>query len=258
MSLIEFRGVSFVYGDDIKELINNVSFCVSSGEFDSLIGLNGAGKTTLLKLLTAQLFPDKGNIFIKGKEIHDYSENELAKIIAFVPQDYSSNLPFSVFDFVASGRTPFMNFFGVPKSSDIDVIEKYLDLLQISKLQKSSITEISGGELRRAMIARALVQEPEVILLDEPNAHLDIEHQLAIFKLLEKLNLENGITILTVSHDLNLTAMFSQNVLFLQNGSLLKSTSKEFLTRKNISKYFHVNSDVTEKTTNLNITILRD
>jgi iron complex transport system ATP-binding protein len=258
MSLIEFSNVSFFYGDNENYLINDVSFSVAAGDFDSLIGLNGAGKTTLLKLLTAQLFPVEGTIRIHDKEITDYSLNELAKIVAFVPQDYSSNLPYAVFDFVSSGRTPFMNFFGVPKSDDIEVIEKYLDLLQISNLRNKAITEISGGELRRTMIARALVQEPEVILLDEPNAHLDIEHQLAIYKLLEKLNLENGKTILTVSHDLNLTAMFSKNVLFLQNGNLHKSSSKEFLTQKNISKFFHVNSDVTESTNNLNITILRD
>ena len=257
MSLIEFRNVSFSY-DDENYLINDVSFNIASGDFVSLIGLNGAGKTTLLKLITAQLLPVQGSILIKGKEISDYSQNELAKNIAFVPQDYSSNLPYSVFDFVAAGRTPFMNFFGVPKSKDIEVIEKYLDLLQISELRNNAVTEISGGELRRVMIARALAQEPEVILLDEPNAHLDIEHQLIIFKLLEKLNSENGKTILTVSHDLNLTAMFSNNILFLRNGNLLKSSSKQFLTKDNISKYFHVNTDVMESKNTLNITILRD
>ncbi len=258
MELINLNNLSFNYGKEKKNLIDNISLEIKKGDFDFLIGLNGAGKTTLLKLLTRQLLPTSGQINLKGKSIEDYPLKKFSRVVGYVPQSYESLIPFTLFDFVASGRTPYMNFFGIPSETDLLSVNEYISLLEIEKIADKKITEISGGELRRAMLARALAQNPEVLILDEPNAHLDIEHQLKIFKLLEKLNREKELTIITVSHDLNLTAMFSKNIILLEKGNVVKTDSKDFLKEDIIKKYFNVNTEIKIKNNFTTVTIVRD
>ncbi len=258
MSFLELNNLSFAYEKSSSLLLNNVSINFDKGDFDFLIGLNGAGKTTLLKLLIRQILPVSGEIFFNSKNAAEYTHKELARFIAYVPQDYGSVFPYTLFEFVAGGRTPFMNYFGIPKRNDIEAIDKYIGMLGLEKLKEKSITKISGGELRRAMLARALVQQPELLILDEPNAHLDIEHQIKMFELLEKLNLEEGLTIITVSHDLNLTSMFSKNIVLLNEGKAIKSRAKEFFTEGNIKKFFNVDVAVSDRETFTNVTILRN
>src|SRR5690606_22832745 len=127
-------------------------------------------------------------ILFEGKDYKTFSRKELAKRISFVPQKYYSVYPFSIFEIVAMGRTPYLNLLGFEKDDDIKKINNVLDLVGISHLKNKSINSVSGGEAQRAFIARALVQEPDLILLDEPNAHLDLEHQISIFDLLKSLN----------------------------------------------------------------------
>ncbi len=257
MSFLELKKVSFKYDDSLPLLLNEISINFTQGDFDFLIGLNGAGKTTLLKLLIRRLFPSSGEITLERKNISSFSAKELSRIIAYVPQDYGSIFPFTIYDFVAGGRTPFMNYFGIPNNNDKKVIDKYLDMLGIAGLKKKALTKVSGGELRRAMLARALAQQPKILILDEPNAHLDIEHQIKMFELLEFMNKEEGLTVITVSHDLNLTSMFSKNVVMLNGGRAVKSRASEFFNRENIKKYFNVNSEINARENFTNVTILR-
>jgi len=255
---LELKNVSFRYDESLPLLLDDVSVTFDEGDFDFIIGLNGAGKTTLLKLLIRRLSPLNGEIILEGKNISEYKSKELSKIIAYVPQDYGSVFPYTIFDFISGGRTPFMNYFGVPDKSDIEVIEKYLVMLGLEKLREKALTKVSGGELRRAMLARALIQQPKILILDEPNAHLDIEHQILMFELLEKLNSENKLTVITVSHDLNLTSMFSKNVILLNEGKAIKSTGSEFFKKENIKEYFKVNSEIVKHDKFTNVTILRN
>ena len=253
---IELQKIRFGYPKG-KRVLDNVSFEIQSGEFAFVIGLNGSGKSTLLKIIARILEPQSGEVLFDGENSERFSAKEFARTLAYVPQNYSPAFPFSVFDFVATGRTPYLNFYGILKNRDKEIVEKNLLLLGIKNLAEKSITEISGGELRRVMIARALSQEPKILLLDEPSAFLDIEHQISIFEFLKKLNQEQGLTILTVSHDLNLTGMFAESVILLENGEATKFPKKEILTSEKIKKHFGVNAFISEKEENIHVTITR-
>ena len=252
---IRAENIEFAY-DENSPLLKNANFEIRSGDFVSVIGLNGSGKSTLLKLLARELKPLQGEIVLGEKRINEFTPKELAKTIAFVRQNYFPAFPISVYDFVATGRTPFLNFYGILKEHDKKVISENLRLLEIENLADKLVTEISGGEFRRATIARALSQESEILLLDEPSAFLDVEHQISIFKFLKRLNAERGITIITVSHDLNLVGMFSNGVILLEKGSVLQSGKDGILNAAQIKKHFGVNSLITNEKEKIYVTIL--
>jgi iron complex transport system ATP-binding protein len=154
------------------------------------------------------------------------------------------------------GRTPYLNLLGFEKEDDLIKINNALELVGISHLKNKSINSISGGEAQRAFIARAIAQEPELILLDEPNAHLDLEHQLSIFNLLKKLNDEEQLTIIMVSHDLNLAGCYSKRIVLMKSGNIFLDDEKsKVLTQDNISKVFRVNSKIYNEGNNINVAI---
>ncbi len=253
---ITVENIKFRYDPDIP-LLEEIDFSISESAFAFIIGLNGSGKSTLLKTMARLLKPANGAIKLDGKNIERYTAKALAKVLAFVPQNQDFAFPYSVYDFIATGRTPYLNFYGVLRNRDKEIIERNMRLLDIEKLSDKSVTEISGGEFRRAAIARALSQEPEILLLDEPSAFLDIEHQISIFEFLQSLNADEGLTVITVSHDLNLTGMFADEVVLLENGKATKFDKREILTREKIKKHFRVNSVVTATGENINVTITR-
>ncbi len=254
---IHLQNIRFRYSNAIP-LLEDVSLKINSASFTFIVGLNGSGKSTLLKILAGLLKPESGNVKLGDFYLSEFSEKRLAKTLAFVPQNYSPAFPVSVFDFVAMGRTPYLNYFGTLKKRDTEIINENLELLEIKKIERKSVTEISGGELRRAVIARALSQEPKILLLDEPSAFLDIEHQLSIFEFLEKLNKEKKITLVAVSHDLNLVGMFASEVALLENGKTYVFTKEEILNAEKIKRHFGVNSLAIRKNNDINITIVRE
>jgi len=202
------------------------------------------------------LVPYRGEIFFNDKPYSSYSRKEIAKRVSFVPQKYYSVYHFSVYEIVAMGRTPYLNLLGFEKEDDLIKINNALELVGISHLKNKSINSISGGEAQRAFIARAIAQEPELILLDEPNAHLDLEHQLSIFNLLKKLNNEEQLTIIMVSHDLNLAGCYSKRIVLMKSGNIFLDDEKsKVLTRDNISKVFRVNSKIYNEGNNINVVI---
>lgn len=255
--MLQLKEIGFKYGntnDDFE--LSGISLHIESGEFVTILGPNGSGKSTLLNLILGDLIPDKGEILFNNKSYLSYSRKEIAKRVSFVPQRYYSVYPFSIYEIVAMGRTPYLNIFGFEKEDDIEKISNALNLVGISHLKNKSINSVSGGEAQRAFIARAIVQEPELILLDEPNAHLDLEHQLAIFNLLKKLNIEQKLTILMVSHDLNLAGCYSKRIILMQSGKIFMDAEKSLvLTEANISKVFRVNSKIYSEGNNINVAI---
>jgi iron complex transport system ATP-binding protein len=225
--------------------LNEINLTFSEGEFVSIIGPNGSGKSTLLKILSGLILPLRGSVFFNGQELSRYKPKELAKKIGYVPQNTFSVYPFSVYEIVMMGRTPHLNFTGFENRHDKEVVNEALEYVGIFKLRNKGINEVSGGEAQRAFIARAFVQEPEIILLDEPNAHLDIHHQIAIFDLLKKFNQDKKLTIIAVSHDLNLTGHYGQRGILMNNGQIISDDLiNVILTEKNILNIFGVKSRV--------------
>jgi iron complex transport system ATP-binding protein len=238
MHALRIDNVSFGYRRGIPTL-RNVSFSVHQGEFLTLVGPNGSGKTTLLKLLDRLLLPDEGTIFLGEKPLAHFSRAELARQIAFIPQDTGILFPFTVAEVVLMGRAPHTYGAMFENEHDRQIAVDMMRLTDILHLAQQPITAISGGERQRVFLARALAQQAGILLMDEPNAHLDIAHQLEAFSLIRKLNQEQNLTVVCVSHDLNLAATYSDRVGILVCGSLTAlGTPHEVLTESTIRAAF--------------------
>lgn len=246
MNLLEIKNLSFNYpGSTLsKRVLNDISFNVKKGEFVSILGPNGSGKTTLLKILAKLLTPTQGILSLNGIDYTEFKSKDFFKIIGYVPQKFYSIFPYTVFEIVLMGRTPYFGAYGFESDQDIYKVNTVLKLLELEELAHKSINEISGGELQKVIIARALAQNAEILLLDEPSTHLDLKHQLAIFNHLKKINTA-GKTIISVSHDINLSALYSDRIIFLKEGSILEDGSiSEVFTEEIIRKTFDVSSKI--------------
>jgi len=260
MFLVELDKVSFSYTHKIPYscfFIKDLDLKIGRGEFISIIGPNGSGKSTLLKMLSGIIRPSSGQIMLRRKNYKDYSRKELARTISYVPQNTLTVFPFTVFEIVLMGRNPYMNYFGFEREDDIRIAERSLEQVGISSLRNEPVNEISGGEAQRAFIARALAQEPELILLDEPNTHLDLKHQISVFNLLAELNKTSQTTVIAVSHDLNLAGNFSRRIVIMNEGMIHSDDSTEkILTEENIRDLFQVNSKIISSDSGRQINIL--
>ncbi|MDL1892781.1 ABC transporter ATP-binding protein [Sphingobacteriales bacterium CHB3] len=241
MHALTVNQISFNYRDGIPTL-RDVSFHVEKGEFFSLAGPNGSGKSTLLRLLDRIYVPRSGTILLDNKNLTEYPRSELARRIAFVPQDTAVQFPFTVLELVLMGRSPHSRGAMFESEHDRTVALEMLERTDTGHLAHHPVTMLSGGERQRVVIARALAQQPEILLLDEPNAHLDIAHQLEIFTIIKKLNEESGLTVVSVSHDLNLAGAYSNRIGMLVCGSLAAlGTPGDVLTEANIRSVFQTN-----------------
>ncbi len=256
---VKVQEISFWYNHE--PVLRDISFDVEQGEFVSLIGPNGAGKTTLLKILNRLLIPQKGKVFIFNRNLNSYSRKEIAQIIGFVPQDNVFMFPYTVMEVVLMGRTPYLKGIGFESKKDIEIALEVMDLTKTEHLADKPVTSLSFGERQRVLIARALAQQPKIILLDEPNAHLDISHQIEIFALLKTLTKEKNVTIISVSHDLNLIASYSDRVILLSNGQIYSIGKPDVvLTRENIKDVYGVDVLIDSNPANgkLRVTLLPD
>lgn len=225
--------------------LRDINIEISKGDFTGVFGPNGCGKSTLLKLLSGALNPNSGQVFLHDKNIKNINRKEIARQIAFVPQSTPSIFAYTVYEIVAMGRTPHFGVFGFEGENDRAIINESLEILELDLIADKCINEVSGGEAQRAYIARALAQKPDILLLDEPNAHLDLKHQVIIHNLLQRLNEEQNITIISVSHDLNLSANFCKSAILLNEGMLYCSGNiPDVLTEANIKKIFELDSKV--------------
>ncbi|MBW2176385.1 MAG: ABC transporter ATP-binding protein [Deltaproteobacteria bacterium] len=217
---IKADGLSYAYGR--TEVLKQVCFSVEQGDFFTIIGPNGSGKTTLMKLLSGIEKPVGGTLDILGRVIQSYKKKDLAKKIAFVPQIVPMDFPFSVMEVVLMGRSPYQGTLGLERPRDIEKAKQAIVFTGVEHLADRKLNALSGGERQRVFIARAICQEPEIMLLDEPTASLDLAHQIRIMDLMEKLKREKKITIVMVSHDLNLAAMYGTRLLLLNRGEIVK------------------------------------
>jgi iron complex transport system ATP-binding protein len=227
-------------GYDEKIVLQDISFEIKEGEFLGIIGPNGSGKTTLLRTLTRILRPISGKITYKGEELSRLSLKQLAKDIAFVPQETFSAFSFTVLDIVMMGRYPHLGRFELESKRDYDIAKKALETVGCLELVNEDLDKISAGERQRAIIAKALAQEPGMLMLDEPTSRLDIGHQIEIFDIIKRLNIDKRITVITVLHDLNLAGDYCDRLVLMDRGRVFKIGSVgEILTYQNIEKVYN-------------------
>lgn len=222
-----------------EDVIKRVSLDINQGDFLGIIGPNGSGKTTLFRLVTRVLNPREGRIYLRDKDIFQMDLKEFCCKVAFVSQDISVGFSFNVMEIVLMGRIPHLKRLQFETKKDIEIAQKALSLTDALSLRDKRIDELSAGERQRVIVARALAQEPELLFLDEPTAHLDIGHQIQILDLLKKFNRQNNLTIAMILHDLNLASAYCQRIALLDKGTVFKEGGpEEVLTYQNIEAVY--------------------
>ncbi len=244
-SIIDLKNITLKYGD--YEVLRDISFNIKKGEFTSIIGPNGAGKSTVLKAIMKNIELASGDISIKGKSIKNITHKEKACIIGFVPQEFNISFDFTVYDIVAMGRNPYIAKFKKSKFDDKKIIEESLQKTNTYEFKDKYFNSLSGGEKQRVIIARALAQQPEILILDEATSSLDIHHQLDILELIHSLNREDGLTVLTIMHDLNLASRFSDKIVLLSKYGVIKSgTPSEVIDEQVLKNVYDMDMVVRE------------
>jgi iron complex transport system ATP-binding protein len=225
--------------------LRRVSFEVCDGEILGLLGPNGSGKTSLLKLLGKIMRPETGSIALFGSDLTGMVQDVVARLVAFVPQEQQQIFPFSIMETVLMGRFPHRDCgrfgsFGWEQESDLRMAQDAMKDMDVLHLADRSIHDVSSGERQRAIIARALAQQPRVLLMDEPTAFLDLNHQVEICRILRKLNDERGLAVVLVSHDLNMASQYCDRIMLMENGALFRiGTPDDVITPDALRAVYH-------------------
>lgn len=219
------------------QILKGVTTEINQGNFVVLFGPNGSGKSTLMKCMNKVLNPQVGYVEVDGKSVENYSHLDLAKKIAYVPQNEVKVTGIKVFDMVLSGRKPYISW--KPSDKDYNIVKEVIESLKLEHIAMKDISELSGGQQQMVYIARAIAQEPKILLLDEPTSALDVKHQLEIMQLLKSLS-DKGITIIVTLHDINLATKYAHKYLMLQNGKLFAEGGKEILTEQHLEGLYGV------------------
>lgn len=206
-----------------QAVLRDLSIEVPEGAFFIIIGPNSSGKTTLLRAMAGTIKPQQGRVEIWGDPVGHFSKKSLARLVAVVPQRVATDIPFTVQEVVLMGRSPHVGWLGLEQPKDLELAAEAMTFTNVAHLAQRPLPQLSGGELQRVSIARALCQQPRLILLDEPTAALDPAHQVSIMDLMAQLQQERGLTVVMVSHDLNLAAMYGEQLLLLKEGQAIKA-----------------------------------
>lgn len=230
--IIEGENIRFSY--DVVEVLKGINISIGKGKIIGLLGANGVGKSTLLKILSGILHPKSGRLLYNGKEIKKLDKREIAKRIAYVPQNSIFGFPFSVAEVVLMGRAPYVGRFEFERENDWEIALHAMEAVGISHLKDRLVTEISGGERQLTSLARALAQEPEIMILDEPATFLDVKHKTEIIKLLRKLKDERGISAIAATHDIFSALFYFDEIIMLKDGKICAEGSSEEVLREEI------------------------
>ena len=243
MVVLTIDGIDCSYGS--VNVLKGVNFAVDSGEFLGILGPNGSGKTTLLKSISRVLKPQKGAILIDTEDIYKMKTVDVAKQLAVVQQETPVTFDFTSLEVVLMGRNPHMPRFKMEGKKDLDIAKNSMELTRTWEFADRPLTELSGGERQRVIIARALTQEPQILLLDEPTTHLDISNQLEIMDLIKHLCETKKLLIVAVFHDFNLAARYCDSIILLKDGKIVAAgKSDDTLTSENVKKVFGVDTIV--------------
>jgi iron complex transport system ATP-binding protein len=213
------QSLSFAYRKD-HPVLHALSLSLDAGRIAVLLGPNGSGKSTLLRLLLGELRPTTGAVHWLDQSLTTYRLRDLARVVAYLPQSPAHEPGQTVAGVLRAGRTPYLGAFGVESPRDLDVVRETATLLDLTALLDTPMEQLSGGQRQRAFLGRALAQEPQALLLDEPNTFLDLQHQAQLWQLLRRLARDRQLAILAASHDLNLSAAFADELLLLHNGQV--------------------------------------
>jgi iron complex transport system ATP-binding protein len=237
--MLETKNITVGYS--AKAIVHDVSFRLEPGKLIALCGANGAGKTTLLKSLNGTLPAISGEILLDGKPLAKYSRREIARAISVVAQEAETKFPVTVLEFVLSGRFARGGAFGWENVSDIVVANEALADCDLKEYSSRLMNQLSGGERQRAVLARALATQAKILLLDEPTANLDLQHQISMLRLVRDKCRADGVAAVVITHDLNLAAGFADSVILLKNGAVAaQGTASEVLTSANLKQVFDV------------------
>ena len=243
MVTLTIDGIDCSYGS--VDVLKDVGFAVESGQFLGVLGPNGSGKTTLLKSISRVLKPQKGAIFIGDENVYKMKTVDVAKQMAVVPQSTPVSFDFTALEVVLMGRNPHMARFKMEGKKDLDIAKNSMQLTRTWEFADRPVNELSGGESQRVIIARALAQEPQILLLDEPTTHLDISNQLEIMDLIKHLCETKKLLIIAVFHDFNLAARYCDSIILLNDGKIVAiGKMNETLTSENVKKVFNVDTIV--------------
>lgn len=246
IAILEASRIEYRYRPHAPLVLNKLDMRVEAGSITAVLGPNGAGKSTLLDLCLGWKPPGAGSICIKGKHISQFSRRQMGRLMSLVPQNERVNFDYTVLEYLLLGRAPYLGQLEMPESRDVIIARKALEQVGLTELQYRAASRLSGGEHQLMMIARALVQEPEILLLDEPTSQLDPGNRHRVVRLLSKLNGE-GMTILFTSHDPNLAAEIATHMILLQRGTVVKSGTKEnALTSPDLSRLYGVKMEVVQ------------
>jgi iron complex transport system ATP-binding protein len=243
--VIEARSVSFTYPRGERAVLRDVSISLRRGTIVGLLGPNGCGKTTLLRLVSGMLTPQGGEILLGGEPLTSLSRREIARRVAVVPQETHATFDFTALDIVLMGRYPHLGPFELEGPADLEIAHRALDATGTAHLEERPFGSLSGGEKQRVVIAGALAQAAEIMLLDEPTASLDLAYQLEVAALLRSLNQTHGTTMAVSTHDLNMAAALCDEVVLLRDGEVLAhGPTADTITIPNIRTTYGVNADV--------------
>jgi iron complex transport system ATP-binding protein len=245
---LQTQNVDFSYYDGL--VLRDVNLTLKRGELVGLLGPNGSGKTTLLKVLSGLLPPRKGQVFLEGQDVRHLKRREIARRVAVVPQELDSPFGFTAYEMVMLGRTPHVRPLVGAVQRDRQVVAEKMQLTATWELAGRPFKELSGGEQQRVILAMALAQEPDVLLLDEPVVHLDISHQIGILELIKRLNRDRSLTVLAAMHDLNLAALYFDRLILLDRGRVVaQGTPAQVLHEECIRSVFGTAVQVQEHPT---------
>ena len=243
MVAVKLAVSDLTFGYDGKTTLDGVSLEIEKGDIVSLVGPNGAGKSTLIKCIDKILKPQKGTVYIDGKEAALMSSKDFSKMMGYVPQSTTEVFPYTVFDIVLMGRRPHIGW--RVTGNDVKIVSRTLKFMGIEEFASRYFDELSGGEKQKIAMARALAQEPEVLLLDEPTSNLDIKHQLEVMNTVKRLVSERKISAVMAMHDLNLASRFSDSIVMLKDKKVFKvGDPKSILISENIERVYGVRAEV--------------
>lgn len=237
------QGLDIAY--DTRLIVSNLNLSIPMGKITALVGSNGSGKSTILKAMARIMKPKSGQVYLDGKSIFQRSTKEVAKELAILPQNPAAPDGLTVSELISYGRFPHQKGFGSLNKDDRDAIRWAVEVTGLEEFADRPVDQLSGGQRQRAWIAMALAQKTDILFLDEPTTFLDMAHQLEVLKLLQKLNAEEGRTIVMVVHDLNHATRYAQHMVAIHKGQVkAEGTPEQVMTREVLQSVFGIEADI--------------